>query len=155
MNTTCFTFPSTGTGHAAWASSPSCRGTFEIISLCLSTTIIYIWSSIHWDIPLQRVDADLPPIDGWRFKDVKRRLKRKSTVVARSFLWHSPLVLVAIFCPELMLYNAIDQLLCARRLRKECSKALEEISHGKKEAVSSQSQRNDSQVSYYRKSPSS
>ncbi len=143
MNTACFTFPSAGTGHAVWASSPSCRGTFEIISLCLTTTIICIWSSIHWDIPLRRVDADLPAIDGWSFKDIKGRLKRKFTLLSRSLLWHGPLVLVAIFCPELMLYNAIDQLLCARKLRKEFSKPLEEISHGKKEAVSSQSQRHD------------
>jgi len=56
-------------------------------------------------------------------------------------------VLVAIFGPELMLYNAIDQLLCARNLRKEFSKALEEISLGKKEAVNDQSRRIGSQDS--------
>ncbi len=147
-------FPSTGTGHAAWASSPSCRGSFEIISLCLGTTIICIWSSIHWDIPLQRVDTDLPAIYGWSLKDVKGRLKHKVTVICRSLLSHGPLVLVAVFCPELLLFYAIDQLLYARKLRKEFSKVLEEISLGK-EAVSGQSRHDGLQVSYYCDTPSS
>ncbi len=97
MNTTCFTFFSTRTGHAAWAPSPSCRGTFEIISLCLSTTVICIWSSVHKDIPLKRLS------------------------MFRSFLRDAPFVLVAIFCPELLLYFAINQYLCARKVFKTAS----------------------------------
>lgn len=92
MNTTCFTYPSTSPGHAAWVPNPSCRGTFGIASLCLSTTLICIWSSVHRDIPLKRLST------------------------FRSLLRDAPLVLVALFCPELLFYYALNQFLCARRL---------------------------------------
>ncbi len=85
MNTTCFTFSSPSKGHAAWAPDPSCRGTFGIISLCLSTTTICIWSSIHWNIPLERLDAGLTLISGWSFWDMVGRLRRLLTITSRSF----------------------------------------------------------------------
>lgn len=94
MNTTCFAFPSTSPGHAAWVPDPSCRGTFGIALLCLSTTLICIWSSVHRDIPLERLSA------------------------ARSLLRSAPLVFVALFAPELLFYFALNQFLCAKNLVK-------------------------------------
>ncbi|KLO05219.1 hypothetical protein SCHPADRAFT_839666 [Schizopora paradoxa] len=94
MNNTCFTFPSLAPGQAAWAADPSCRGSFGIALLCLSTTIICIWSSVHRDIPLKR----LPTMP--------------------SLIRDAPLVLVALFAPELMFYFALNQYLCARNLNQ-------------------------------------
>ncbi|KLO05221.1 hypothetical protein SCHPADRAFT_839669 [Schizopora paradoxa] len=94
MNNTCFTFPSSAPGQAAWAADPSCRWTFGIALLCLSTTIICIWSSVHRDIHLKR----LPTMP--------------------SLIRDAPLALVALFAPELMFYFALNQYLCARNLVK-------------------------------------
>ncbi|KLO15475.1 hypothetical protein SCHPADRAFT_263139 [Schizopora paradoxa] len=60
ISSSCFPFTPPLAGHAAWAPNPICRGTFEIISLCLSTVVICVWSSIHWDIPLQVSPHTLP-----------------------------------------------------------------------------------------------
>ncbi|KLO14053.1 hypothetical protein SCHPADRAFT_939836 [Schizopora paradoxa] len=90
MNATCFTFPSTDPGQAAWVADPSCRGTFNIALSCLSTTFICIWSSVHKDIPFQPLST---------FRSLRR---------------DAPLVLVALFAPELMLYFALNQYICAR-----------------------------------------
>ncbi|KLO14054.1 hypothetical protein SCHPADRAFT_330903 [Schizopora paradoxa] len=90
MNATCFTFPSSPPGHAAWVADPSCRGTFNIALLCLSTTLICIWSSVHRDIPFERLST---------FCSLRR---------------DAPLVLVALFAPELMFYFALNQYICAR-----------------------------------------
>ncbi|KLO14048.1 hypothetical protein SCHPADRAFT_827007, partial [Schizopora paradoxa] len=95
MNAICFTFPSSPPGHAAWVADPSCRGTFNITLLCLSTTIICIWSSVHRDIPLQRLS------------------------VFRSLLRNVPFVLVALFAPELLFYFALNQFLVARNLVRQ------------------------------------
>lgn len=87
MNTTL----STPSGKAAWVPDPSCRGNFGIASLCFSTTLICIWSSVHYDIPLER----LPTF--------------------RSLLRDAPLVVVALVAPELMFHFALS-LICARSL---------------------------------------
>ncbi|GJE90691.1 hypothetical protein PsYK624_068350 [Phanerochaete sordida] len=39
---------------AAWRASPSTRGTFEIITTCLSTLVICVWSAVHADVPLHQ-----------------------------------------------------------------------------------------------------
>jgi len=96
MNITCFNHTIlsalTASGHPAWVPDSSCRGTFRIISLCVSTTVISIWSSIHKDIPLHCLST---------FPSIVR---------------DAPLALVALFCPELLVYYALYQLLWARKL---------------------------------------
>ena len=92
MVETCFTFPPRVPKHATWVADPSCRGTFGIVSLCLSTLLICIWSSIHRDIPLQRLSG------------------------FRSLLRDTPLILVALFAPEFMTFFAIKQRVDAWRV---------------------------------------
>ncbi|KLO14046.1 hypothetical protein SCHPADRAFT_827045 [Schizopora paradoxa] len=109
MNNTCFTFPSSAPGQAAWVADPSCRGTFGIALLCLSTTIVCIWSSVHRNIPLRRL----------------------STI--RSLIRDAPLVLVALFAPELLFYFALNQYLCSRNLVKIAEKKFDHhftLKHG-------------------------
>ncbi|KLO14047.1 hypothetical protein SCHPADRAFT_967008 [Schizopora paradoxa] len=85
MNSTCFAFPTPSPGHAAWVADPSCRGTFNIALLCLSTTLICIWSSVHRDIPFESLST---------FRSLRR---------------DTPLVLVALFAPELIFVNSYLQ----------------------------------------------
>jgi len=37
-----------------WVPEPTQRGTFGIISLCLNTLIICIWSTLHFNVPTKR-----------------------------------------------------------------------------------------------------
>ena len=37
-----------------WNAEPTQRGTFGILSFCLSTLIICVWSTLHFDIPTTR-----------------------------------------------------------------------------------------------------
>ncbi|KLO06921.1 hypothetical protein SCHPADRAFT_672859 [Schizopora paradoxa] len=164
MNVTCFTFPSTLPGQATWAPNPTCRGTSNIITLCLSTTIICIWSSIHKDIPAAQplqgavpkaqslqvaeghpavLPADLestsesfpdhdsiPLIERTRpvihgparlrhrvVDDALRRLCLVAYDILRTLRNNGPTVVVAFFCPALLLLRAIDQYSSARKLR--------------------------------------
>jgi len=66
-----------------WVPEPKQRGTFGIISICLSTLIICIWSTLHFNIPTMRC-----------------------TVTRRFFtqvLW----MFIALLAPEYLLYLAI------------------------------------------------
>ncbi|KLO06919.1 hypothetical protein SCHPADRAFT_672800, partial [Schizopora paradoxa] len=143
MNTTCFTFPSTLPGRAAWVANPTYRGTFEIITLCLSTTIICIWSSIHKDIPaakplpeeqsvpeesksdtdvdpISRAERGRPALQGTaprQHHTVNDALRSLLYDVLRTLRKDGPTVVVAFFCPALLLMRAIDQYSSARKLR--------------------------------------
>ncbi|KLO08945.1 hypothetical protein SCHPADRAFT_944017 [Schizopora paradoxa] len=101
MNVTCFTFSSSPPGHAAWTASSNCRGTFDIITLCFSTIIICIWTSIHWDIPLSRLSDSLYELPWWKHWAIKhyRFIKRRG-----------PTVIIAFFFPALLLFRAVNQL---------------------------------------------
>ncbi|KLO04267.1 hypothetical protein SCHPADRAFT_758124, partial [Schizopora paradoxa] len=126
MNVTCFTFPSTLPGQAAWAPNPTCRGTSNIITLCLSTTIICIWSSIHKDIPAAQPPSEEPSGDGDDFDERIGRVVESGAMywsrqilsnVRRTLRKDGPTVVVAFFCPALLLMRAIDQYSTARKLR--------------------------------------
>ncbi|KLO11913.1 hypothetical protein SCHPADRAFT_891194 [Schizopora paradoxa] len=127
MNVTCFAFTPPLPGRAAWAANPTCRGTFDIITLCLSTTIICIWSSIHNDIPA----AQPPPKASGRDVHSNTRIGCINVVLNAAMCWFrqtisgvlrmlrnkGPTVIVAFFCPALLLMRAIDQYSIARKLR--------------------------------------
>ncbi|KLO14733.1 hypothetical protein SCHPADRAFT_825899 [Schizopora paradoxa] len=78
-----------------WVPSSTTRGTFQIFTLCATTTVICIWSSVHRDIPYRRLSTF-------------RSLPREAA-------W----VLVAFFFPEFLLLFAMNQTSTARRLVKE------------------------------------
>ncbi|KLO10721.1 hypothetical protein SCHPADRAFT_999341 [Schizopora paradoxa] len=81
-----------------WESSPKKRGTYQIFSLCASTTVICIWSAVHRDIPPRRLTA------------------------LRSYALQATWVFIAFFLPELIFVFALKQLLDARRMAKKISK---------------------------------
>ena len=68
-----------------WVQEPNVRGTFGILTFCLSTLIICAWSALHFDIP-------------------KRRHRRRDHV-AFGVIW----TMVAVLCPEGLLAAAIYQ----------------------------------------------
>jgi len=68
-----------------WVQEPNVRGTFGILTFCLSTLIICAWSALHFDIP-------------------KRRHRRRDHLALGS-LW----MMVAVLCPEGLLAAAIYQ----------------------------------------------
>ncbi|KLO10720.1 hypothetical protein SCHPADRAFT_930341 [Schizopora paradoxa] len=84
---------STGTNPPfVWVSSSTTRGTFQIFSLCASTTVICIWSAVHRDIPPRRLTG------------------------SRSYALQATWVFYALFLPEFVFVYALKQFLDARRL---------------------------------------
>ncbi|KLO04266.1 hypothetical protein SCHPADRAFT_840846 [Schizopora paradoxa] len=74
-----------------WVPSSETRGTFQIFSLCASTTVICIWSAVHRDIPPKRLNG-LP-----------------------SYTLQATWVFAALFLPEFVFVYALKQFLDARQ----------------------------------------
>lgn len=95
---------SNSTGRT-WVSDPdpSYRSTYNILSLCITTLVICVWSAIHLDIPTYRQSA--------------------TPSLLRSVRWK----LGALIVPELFLIAAFMQFLSARGLRLEAQTYLPAI----------------------------
>jgi len=78
-----------------WKAEPTQRGTFGIILLCLSTLIICVWDTIHFNIPIRRYTA------------------------TRRFFHQVFWMIVALLAPELLLFMAINERVSARTLLKK------------------------------------
>ena len=78
-----------------WIGEPKQRGTFGIISFCLSTLIICIWSTLHFNIPTRRFST------------------------TRRFFFQVAWMIFALFAPELLLYSAINERITASVLLKK------------------------------------
>ena len=78
-----------------WVGEPKQRGTFGIISLCFSTLIICIWSTLHFNIPTRRY-----------------------TVTSR-FLVQVSWMFIALLAPEVLLFLAINERIAAGILLKK------------------------------------
>ena len=77
---------------------PNQRGTFGITSFCLSTLIICIWSTLHFNIPTRR------------YTDIRRFFLQVSWMI------------VALLAPEVLLYLAINERITAGILLKKVLK---------------------------------
>ncbi|EKM56455.1 uncharacterized protein PHACADRAFT_118172 [Phanerochaete carnosa HHB-10118-sp] len=51
--------------QAIWQSSPDVRGTYDIISTCLSTIVICVWSAVHVDVPIRQTRWSIIDKIGW------------------------------------------------------------------------------------------
>ncbi|KAI0758915.1 hypothetical protein C8Q74DRAFT_272085 [Fomes fomentarius] len=76
---------------AAWQDEPNFRGTFSILSSCLSTLFLCVWTALHADIP--QVDAKL-----------------------RRFVDKTGWVFIGLVAPELLLWVAFQQRRAAHAL---------------------------------------
>jgi len=81
-----------------WVPEPKQRGTFGIISLCLSTMIICIWSTIHFNVPIKRYTA------------------------TRRFFLQVFWMLIALLVPEILLYLAMYESINAGILLRKALK---------------------------------
>ena len=81
-----------------WEGEPKQRGTYGIITLCFSTLIICIWSTLHFNIPTRRY-----------------------TVTRRVFLQVSWMIF-ALLAPEVLLFLAISERAVASALLKKVLK---------------------------------
>ena len=81
-----------------WMGGPKQRGTFGIISFCLSTLIICIWSTLHFNIPTRRHTPT----------------RRFSLQVFWMF--------IALLAPELLLFLAINERINAHTMLKKVLK---------------------------------
>ena len=87
INTTTPSYPS-----YHWVGEPNQRGTFGIISLCFSTLIICVWSTLHFNVPIRR------------YTDTRR------------FFLHAFWMFIALLAPEVLLYLAIQERIEAGKL---------------------------------------
>jgi len=81
-----------------WVAEPKQRGTFGIISLCLSTLIICLWSTLHFNIPTRRFTA------------------------TRRFFIQVSWMFLALLAPEFLLYTAINERINAGILLRKALK---------------------------------
>jgi hypothetical protein len=87
--------PTSSDPPSSWVAEPKQRGTFGIISLCLSTLLICIWSTLHFNIPTRRCTA------------------------TRRFFFQVFWMFFALLAPELLLYSAINERISAGNLLKK------------------------------------
>lgn len=90
--------PSNGTAPVLWVPQPKFRGTFGILSLCMSTLLICVWNALHLDIPIRRYTT------------------------ARKLLVSVSWMIIAIFGPELLLFIAFNQRVAASAVTKQAIK---------------------------------
>ena len=85
----------------SWHEEPKFRGTFSILTSCLSTLFISTWSALHLDIPDSEQSGFMRFLDkiGWLF--------------------------IGLLAPEYLLLLAFNQYLAARALTKFAQKKLE------------------------------
>ena len=81
-----------------WVAAPTTRGTFQIISLCLSTMFICVWNALHMDIPTYRLST--------------------GASVGQGVVW----MLSTLLFPELLLLAALVQWTGAKDLMKNASR---------------------------------
>jgi hypothetical protein len=81
--------------QTSWVPEPKQRGTFGIISFCLSTMLICIWSTLHFNVPSRRCST------------------------TRRFFYQVFWMFVALLAPELLLYTAINERISAGNLLKK------------------------------------
>ena len=89
-----------------WKPEPTQRGTFGILSFCLSTLIICVWSALHFDIPITRLTP------------------------THQFVIHVSWMVVALVAPEVLLCAAINQKVDAEILMKRAVEHLPLVKPG-------------------------
>jgi hypothetical protein len=88
-------------GTAIWVSEPNGRGTYSILSTCVITLGLCVWSALHLNIPAA----------GQEHKQKWRKL-----------LW----LFVGIFAPEIVAWTAFEQYKQARHIQKFMNKQLDQ-----------------------------
>lgn len=93
--------------RSGWVSEPDRRGTFGILSACVATTLLCVWTALHLNVPL-------PSETRWHWYG-SIRFWRKT-------LW----LVLGLLAPDLVVYTAWYQFAEARKVIA-CKKQLEKI----------------------------
>jgi hypothetical protein len=88
-------------GLAGWSQAPNYRGTWDIITSCVLTLTVCVWSALHLNVPSEN-----------------SRLRTRNI---RRLRW----ILLGIFAPELVVSTAFAQYLTASWLHREIRKDVE------------------------------
>lgn len=91
--------PLNSTTRIGWQDGPSSRGTYDILSLCLSTLLVSTWSAVHIDIPIRNT-----------FYNIHIERLR----------W----LLIGLFAPEYLVVSSLGQFLSAVRFTSVGQKLL-------------------------------
>ena len=120
---------SSSIGTITWQPEPSTRGTWSILSTCIITTSLCVWTAVHLNVPPP--DQRLAPF--WR-----------------KVYWLS----VGLFAPEMVAYTAWYQRLAAAKGLKDIQKAMGHKSNPSwREKVSHWSHRGNSSTLHAHKKP--
>lgn len=87
--------------YVTWQSDPSVRGTFDIISTCISTLLVCVWSAVHIGIPEN-------PKSPWSLR--------------QKFQW----MVIGILAPDYVAYIAYSELRTAVMLRDAANRYLKD-----------------------------
>lgn len=101
--------PVSSNGTVGWVQSPNGRGTSGIITSCILTLSLCVWSAMHLNIP--------------------KKAESKREYWLRNLKW----VLLGILIPELVVLSAWRQWLSARSMTQQMKEILEKETHGRKE----------------------
>ena len=83
-----------GTDTVDWKPNPTSRGTFDVLSTCLITLLLCVWTAVHLNVP--------PPESFWKWQ-------------LRKVGW----LILALLAPELVAYTAWYSLLYTRLILTE------------------------------------
>lgn len=101
--------PTSSEADPIWVANPKIRSTFDLVSSCILTLILCVWTAIHLNVP------------GYQEREAKGMLKWWKPIQKR-ILW----MCVGLVAPEVVLYIAWQQYLQARFICEGMSK-IEEI----------------------------
>lgn len=113
---------------------PTYRGTVGIITTCLSTLVLCVWTALHLNLPEPELDEN---VDAKAKGNIWHAGWRKFLKTIARFEW----VVLGIFIPEFIAYTAWTQFLSAHSFNREI---LEVLGEKDKSAISSNDRRSSS-----------
>jgi hypothetical protein len=111
-----------GPTEPSYQPSPPGRGTVQLLSTCIITLVLCIWTAIHMNVP-------------------GRKERGKWTRLGNKALW----ALLALFAPEMVVWRAFVQRQSASKLRDACNKILL-LEQGEQHSAEAQQEENEGQV---------
>ncbi|RSL75214.1 hypothetical protein CEP51_011075 [Fusarium floridanum] len=97
---------------ATWEPEPTQRGTFSILSTCLITLSLCVWTAVHLNIPPREERSQDEPRD-----DSSEKWSLKSLRWTAQTLRKAGWMILGILAPELVLFTALQQFWDASDLR--------------------------------------
>ncbi|KAK1752185.1 hypothetical protein QBC47DRAFT_389961 [Echria macrotheca] len=110
--------------ESVWQPEPGGRGTYSLLSSCLVTMILCVWTAVHLNIPGPELEPEDPCfISKWR--RWRRFIPQSQT--SRKIGW----LTIGLFAPEIIAWTAFEQRREAKDLYREMRKKLGEGSRAR------------------------